>query len=233
MTHKQPVISVTVPAYNAQNYIQECLDSLYNQKINQELEIIVVNDGSTDVTADILAKQNSKIKVLSHENRGVCKTRNTGFRASIGSYLASLDADDLYHQDKLKRQLDYLQNNPGIDMVFCKVKQFISPELAASGRKIPKSLEVMNAMNFSGGLYRSSVFEKVGYIDESLHSYGEFIDWFARAKDLGVTYHIIDEILLKRRVHNTNLGKLKPSEQIDYLKVLRAKLKRAKDMKNE
>jgi glycosyltransferase involved in cell wall biosynthesis len=230
---KSDLISVVIPAYNAEEYLQESLDSLYDQISPVDFEIIVVNDGSTDRTLQILEAQGDKIRVFSHANSGVCKTRNLGFKAAKGNYITCLDADDLYEPDKLDKQYRYLKDHPNLDMVFCKVEQFISPELDPSDRKIPEHVRVMNSMNFAGGLFKSEVFEKNGYIDESLRSYGEFIDWFARAKEIGLKYAVMDEILYKRRVHDSNYGKVNASEQMDYLKVLRAKIQRSKGKPSE
>lgn len=224
---KTDLISVVIPAYNAELYLQECLDSIYAQEIPIKVEIIVVNDGSTDSTGDILKAQGDKIKVIHQANSGCVRARNAGFRLASGNFITCLDHDDLYLPLKLFTQWGYLKNHSEVDMVFCKIKQFISPELNDGSRRIPENMEVLTAMNFSGGMYRSSVFAANGYIDESLLNYGEFVDWFAKAKEKSIEHSVIAEILLLRRVHNTNLGKTRTSEQIAYLKILREKLNRA------
>ena len=226
---QKDVISVIMPAYNSENYIQESLDSLYDQVLSIPMEIIVVNDGSSDKTADILLAQGDKIKVITQPNLGGVRAKNTGFRKASGNFICSLDSDDLYLPEKLDKQWRFLKEHPEFDMVFCKIKQFISPELDDGTKKIPKDVEVLTAMNFSGGMYRSSVFEVNGYIDESLLHYGEFVDWFAKAKEKSIAHSVVDEILLLRRVHDLNLGKTESHQQSDFLKVLRSKINRSKN----
>jgi glycosyltransferase involved in cell wall biosynthesis len=223
------VISVIIPAYNSENYIQESLDSLYNQVLSVPIEIIVVNDGSTDKTADILLSQGNKIKVITQDNLGAVRAKNAGFRKASGNFICSLDSDDLYLSTKLDQQWKFLKEHLEYDMVFCKIKQFISPELDDGTKKIPKDVEILTSMNFAGGMYRASVFEVNGYIDESILNYGDFVDWFAKAKEKSISHSVIDEILMLRRVHDLNLGKTGTHQQKKgFLKVLRAKINRSK-----
>jgi glycosyltransferase involved in cell wall biosynthesis len=227
-TAQNDLISVIIPAYNAEKYLIECLSSLFSQDLSIPFEVIVVNDGSTDGTSDILERYSENIKVINQANSGVCKARNAGFKAAKGKFITSLDADDLYLKNKLFRQWQFLKDNPQYAMVFGKIEQFISPELAVGKRHVPEKMRIVPALNFQGGMYRASAFAINGYIDESLYSYGEFIDWFSRAKEKNLKHAILDEVLQKRRVHDLNYGKLRAHEQVDFLKVLRSKLNRAK-----
>lgn len=225
----QDFISVIIPAYNAEKYLEESLESLYNQDVAIPFEIIVVNDGSTDGTLEILQRQLSKIRIINQTNKGIARARNAGFKAAKGNYITGLDADDLCLPHKLSFQWQFLNANPQYDMVFGKVEQFISPELDNGQNVISENIKVLPALTFPGGMFRAAAFKKNGLIDESLNSCGDFMDWFIKAKEKGLPFAIIDEVLQKRRIHNTNYGRLNTSEQVDYLKVLRAKLKRAKN----
>ena len=218
-----------MPAYNAEKYLAESLVSLYNQDISIPVEIIVVNDGSTDRTAEILAEQGDKIRVVHQTNKGIAKARNMGFKCARGNYITGLDADDICLPHKLSTQWKFLKANPQYDMVFGQVEQFISPELSNSQKQIPEKVKVLPALTFPGGLISIKAFKKNGYIDEQLNSCGDFMDWFIKAKEKNIPYAFINKVLQKRRVHEHNFGKLKTKEQIDYLKILRNKLKRAKN----
>ncbi len=107
----QPLVSVVIPAFNASTYIERTLRSVMRQTY-AALEIVVVNDGSTDHTAKLveqIAASDSRIRLLSTPNRGVAAARNTGIEASSGRFVAFLDADDLWHPTKIEKQVNALK----------------------------------------------------------------------------------------------------------------------------
>lgn len=107
-----PLISVVIPAYNAEKTIKSTIESVLNQTCS-DFELIIINDGSQDATLDIIASlADPRIKVISQPNSGPQKSRNRGLREAQGEYLAFLDADDLWTPDKLESQLKALQENP-------------------------------------------------------------------------------------------------------------------------
>ena len=106
----QKVVSVIIPAYNAAKTIVQTLESVLSQSY-ENLEIIVINDGSTDDTVDLLGVYRNNIKLISTENKGVSNARELGFKESNGEYIQYLDADDLLSEDKLTIQLKALQDN--------------------------------------------------------------------------------------------------------------------------
>lgn len=116
-----PEVSVIIPVYNTEKYLSACLDSVLNQTF-KDFEIIVVDDGSTDGTPRILeeyAARDARIRLIRQANSGKPSVaRNTGIRSAIGSYITFLDADDLYEQNKLKREYELLERHNDIDVVF-------------------------------------------------------------------------------------------------------------------
>ncbi|MFC1777658.1 glycosyltransferase family 2 protein [Pseudomonadota bacterium] len=112
-----PKISLIVPVFNRENYLRQCLDSAIKQSFS-DIEIICINDGSTDGSLDILesfAKRDARIKILTQENQGLGAARNTGILASEGDYLAFLDADDFIHHDMLHTMItDAISQNSKI-----------------------------------------------------------------------------------------------------------------------
>ncbi len=105
-----PLVSVLIPLYNAENYLSECLDSVVNQ-IYKNLEVIIVNDGSTDNSLPIAneyADRYEWIKVYSQKNSGAASARNKAFLHSTGNYIQYLDADDILHPDKILTQIQRL-----------------------------------------------------------------------------------------------------------------------------
>lgn len=114
-------VSVVMPAYNCCKHIKDAVDSVLHQT-ERDFELIVVNDGSTDETLDIvdsMAKKDVRVKVLTQANSGKPSiARNRGLKQATGEFVAFLDGDDLYYRDKLENALDVFHRHPGIDMVF-------------------------------------------------------------------------------------------------------------------
>jgi len=112
-----PKVSVIIPAYNAAPYIRATIDSVLNSTF-KDFEVIVVDDGSTDETYKLLQNISHKVKVIRQENQGLSGARNTGIKNSTGEYIALLDSDDIWHQDKLKSQVEVLDLNPTVGLCF-------------------------------------------------------------------------------------------------------------------
>ena len=115
-----PKVSVVVPANNAERYISEAIESVLNQTF-EDYELIIVNDGSTDRTEDIILdyqKMDPRIIYLKNEeNLRICRTLNRGLEAARGDYIARMDADDWSYPARLEKQLDYMRNNPDVVLV--------------------------------------------------------------------------------------------------------------------
>ncbi len=115
-------ITVVVPLYNAELYIEETLRSVLKQSF-KEFKLIVVNDGSTDRSAYIVEKiKDARIELINIENAGVSNARNIGIQACQTKYIAFLDADDLWSEDKLEEQFNALESNSRLDFVFSDIQ---------------------------------------------------------------------------------------------------------------
>jgi len=223
-TIMKPLISVIIPAYNAERYFVETLKSVLEQTYHT-LEVIVVDDGSTDKTKAIIDTFHEYLsRVISQKNEGIGSARNHGVGVCRGKFISFLDADDLWVPEKLSLQLEAFSKHPDSDMVFGHVEQFISPEIDPKERvKIQCPVKPMPGVVAGTLLIRRDAFWKVGLFDPSL-KVGEFIDWYARAKDANLKELLLPETLLKRRIHSTNTGLEQSQDQ--YLKVLRNTLER-------
>ena len=131
-----PLVSVVIPAYNAESFIKEAIDSVLNQTY-QNVEVIVIDDGSSDSTLEILKQyeNSSKVKILTHpdnDNLGVSKTRQLGVENSKGEYIAFLDADDIFLPNKLEIQVDAIQQNE--EAILCHTGMKVKSELGDSPR---------------------------------------------------------------------------------------------------
>ena len=223
---EKPAISVIIPVYNGEKYLTKSIESVIDQAIDN-MEIIVVDDASTDSSINVAAGFGPVVSIHKQTiNKGAGSARNLGVEKSNGVFLSFLDADDLWTEGKLKNQLLYLDNNPEVDMVFGNAEQFISPELSEENQKSLRN-ELTKIPGFAAGtmLIRKETFLKVGWFDERLEL-GEYIDWFCRAKDMGLKYHMLNDIVLKRRIHTTNMGISKRRHLTDYTAILRAALAR-------
>lgn len=221
-----PIISIIIPVFNAQRYIDAAIDSIRNQEY-APLEIIVIDDGSTDKSAEA-AQKHSDITVYKYQdNKGAAAARNLGIRKASGTLLAFLDADDLWTANKLSLQYKTLRNHPELDMVLGATEQFISPELETEpgSRKLREELKQMPGFLMGSMLIKTDSFLRVGFLNEKLQL-GEFIDWFERARHKGLQYKMLSDVVLRRRIHTSNLGITKRNHRKDYLTVLKAALDR-------
>jgi len=167
-------VSVIIPTYNCVNYLLSAMESVFAQTY-QDFEVIVVDDGSTDGTREVLSPYTDKIKYIYQENRGVSSARNRGVRESVGEYIAFLDADDVWvGEDKLSIQVDVLERNEKVGLVYGKMamvdssgKQYgIKPEKTV-GPTFKELIETGGHIPTSTVLVRKKCFEKAGYFDES------------------------------------------------------------------
>src|SRR5215468_9302617 len=108
------LISCIVPVFNGERYVREALDSILAQT-HRPLEIIVADDGSTDGSANVVAAFRDGVRYLRQSNQGPSSARNLGIRAALGDFIAFLDADDLWHPQKLQRQMDRFKTRPELD----------------------------------------------------------------------------------------------------------------------
>ncbi|MBY5363143.1 glycosyltransferase family 2 protein [Rhizobium leguminosarum] len=171
-------VAVVIPAYNAREYLAQTLQSVVDQT-HKALEIIIVDDGSTDETASIcrrFAASDSRIRILSTENRGVAAARNTGIQASKSDYIAFLDADDLWHSTYIQRMLSALQPLPDAWGAVYALHRFIDTEgcCTKSGSSLNARDSILNRHlvfrfvgNGSGFMVRRAVVDKIGGYDSS------------------------------------------------------------------
>jgi glycosyltransferase involved in cell wall biosynthesis len=219
------LISVVIGVYNAEPYLAEAIDSVLSQDY-QPLELIVVDDGSTDRSAEV-ARGYDRVSYIHQENGGNGSARNTGVEAATGEFLAFLDADDRFTDGKLSLQMRALDEDSSLDMVFGHVQEFVSPELDEETRATirgatekPMPWTAPNLM-----LIRRGSFDKVGAFSTSVRV-GVTVDWFARAAEAGLRYRVLPETVLERRIHTQNNGLRERDSRSQYLQVLKAALDR-------
>ncbi|WP_297525842.1 glycosyltransferase family A protein [Sulfurovum sp.] len=216
-----PTVSIIIPTFNREKYLAEAIESIINQN-DYPIEIIVIDDGSTDNTKAIMQQYTPLVQYFYQKNMGQAAARNRGIDIARGEYLAFLDSDDLWTPKKLKLQMDYMIHNPDVKMVFGHVKQFTTKEYKSLHSNIIS--QIMPGLVLGTLLIRKKDFLEIGYLNTKLQV-GEFIEWFDRAKREKCTYHILEEVLLKRRLHDSNLGLQKKTGPNDFAKILRESLR--------
>jgi glycosyltransferase involved in cell wall biosynthesis len=181
----------------------------------------VIDDCSTDGSAEIAEGYAPSVKYIFQPHSGIAAARNKGVRSARGEFLAFLDADDIWDKDKLKLQVKSLQNDTQLDMVFGHMRQFISPDLSAAEQvKLMMPQEVMAGYSAGAMLITRSAFDRVGFFDEGLRA-GEFIDWYSRVAEKGLKARVLEQVVLLRRLHLSNMGRTQKSSRADYLKLVK------------
>jgi glycosyltransferase involved in cell wall biosynthesis len=224
------LVSVVIPVYNGERYVAEAIESVLAQG-HRPLEVIVVDDGSTDHTAEVVKLFAPEVRYDFQPNSGAAAARNRGVGLAQGDFLAFLDADDLWMADKLTRQMAALDNHPELEAVFGHVEQFHSPELGEEIKeRIRPAAQVMPAYSADSMVIKREAFFRVGLFDTQWRI-ADFIDWYLRAVDLGLRSLMLPDVLVKRRLHSSNLGIRERHSRTEYVRVLRASLQRRRNPK--
>ncbi len=217
------ILSVIIPAHNAEKYIAQAVDSLRKQAWAGETEIIVIDDDSVDHTA--ASARALGVKVLQKEQGGAASARNMGLQAATGELILLLDADDVLTDGALDAMYAALES--GVDAVFAMAEDFISPELTEAQKMELKPRPAPYSGVLPGcSLIRQRVFEAIGLFDDTMKS-GETVAWQLKLRDTGIKTVQIPFVTLKRRLHLTNTGRLhQKREMADYAALLRKRMKR-------
>ncbi len=231
MIAARPLLSVIIPTYNAETYLAETLESVFQQKW-QPLEILVIDDGSTDRSIAVVESFGKRVAVIACPHRGLAATRNSGIMAARGEFLLHLDADDLLMPDSISTRMQVMQSDPVLDIVVGKLECFISPEMPHEERlryQLPPVPQVGHLPGAS--IIRASAFEKFGLISESFDANAD-LDWSVRAMDNGARIRHIDNIVVRRRIHGKNMSIVQKQElDSTRLRILRASLERRRKAK--
>ena len=210
-------ISAIIATYNNASYLKEAVDSVLNQTY-QDVEIIVVDDGSTDNTRDLIESMRSihsrVIQYIYQKNQGPASARNTGMRAAQGKYISFLDADDTWLPDKLQKQVDVLEARPHVGFVYSD--NFFIDEQGSVIEGYIRKIKLVNGnilldlyLNFflitSGIMMRKECIDSIGFFNEDL-LVGEDYEYFLR---LAKVYEaeVIVEKLWKRMIRKNSLSR--------------------------
>ena len=213
-----PLVSVIMAAYNAAEHIGEALESAFAQEW-RPLEVVVVDDGSTDATAEIV-RSYPDVVYVHQENRGPSAARNSAVEHSTGNFVANFDSDDLLPPTRIGDQVGFLLAHPEVGAVFGRQEWMNAPEWMARDAVYGD----VDGIPLSSVMFRREVFFELGGYDTTF-VHGEDMDLLVRMRERGIEYQVIPEVVLFRRYQPSSLtGGRAPHEPL--LRSLRAKLAR-------
>ena len=222
MTPPRPIVSVIIPSYNCERYISETIGSVLEQTFN-DLELIVVDDGSTDRTPELVAAFDTPVRLVAQANAGVCTARNRGIREAKGHFLCLMDHDDYWFPDKLLRQVETMQRYPECGVVY---DSFILWHPDPAGRFPPPADIDLTAYpqgidtEFSGWVYhqflldswaltstvmfRREVFDRCGGFDETLPYSEDWDLWLRLSREYPFVKHLQPSTLYRQHAQQGN-----------------------------
>ena len=234
-----PQVSILLPVYNGDEHLKQALNSVLVQ-IFDDWELIIINDGSTDRTLDIIASfRDKRIRVFHQENRGLVASLNRGIKEVVGEYIARMDADDFAMPDRLKKQMEFMENNPTVGVLGTAVKTVYSDGTERIRRRpvdtasIRKNIVKICPFCHSSVMIRRKVFDEVGLYDYAkdgstkllVEDYDLWVRILAAGYDLAnlpdvlMTYYREPDSILRRRSVSMRI-KQQVLSRVDVIKKL-------------
>ena len=198
----KPLVSVIIPVFNGEQFIRDAIRNVLSQEY-PALELIVVDDGSTDRTSEIVSQLPHDIRYLRQGNAGPAAARNRGIREASGEVIAFLDVDDFWPENSLTLLVDELVRDPGLEVVH-GYNQLMTRNAHTGEYEYLGNPTATFQFSIPAGVYRKSVFVRVGLFDSTL-TFGEDNDWWNRARESGVKTHRVDRVTLLVRRHGSNM----------------------------
>jgi len=220
-------VSVVIPVFNGERFLAEAIESVLVQDY-RPLQVIVVDDGSTDATARIANGFGERIQCVWQANRGLPGARNTGVRLAQGDVIGFLDDDDLWSPGKLASQTAVLEASPSVDIVLGHLQRL---KLAPDKRFIPHNGPEL-ALNLGASLIRRRVFDTIGVFDEAVR-FADDWDWYMRAREAGIRILVQDEVVLFYRRHEDNLTNQRDVHDQATVRILKRSLDRRRGRDGE
>jgi glycosyltransferase involved in cell wall biosynthesis len=212
MAGENQLVSVVIPTYNYAHFLGDAIESALAQAY-KNIEVIVVDDGSSDNTSDVVKKYEGAVRYIYQNNRGLSAARNTGIRESRGQYIAFLDADDIWMPEKISEQLKLFEGQNNIGAVSCRFYEMNERMIVLAESKhkdyppkvLKEKLMLSNAV--SGGssiVVKKECFDLVGLFDEKLSAAEDWDMWLRISTKFNI--RIVEKPLLKVRVGNYSMS---------------------------
>lgn len=222
-----PLVSVIISTCNRVDYLPEAIASARAQTY-APLELIVVDDGSTDGSAAVARRFGDPVRVVRQENAGPAAARNRGIAEARGAFISFLDADDLWVPEKLERQLERFSARPSLGYSVTLVQNFWEDDVAAERDRLADHRRARPVPGYVTLtlLTRRHWMERTGGFDEAL-GHGDAADWFRRADEAGAEGELLREVLARRRLHGGNRSRTMAGDSRgEFLTMLKRKLDR-------
>jgi len=221
-------VSVIVPVFNGERFVREAVENILSQDY-PSLEIIIVDDGSTDKTADIISQLPYEIRYFKQGNNGPAAARNKGIKEATGEYIAFLDVDDLWPKTSLCMLVKELLESENVDVIhgYAQMAHYnpVTHTYEYNGNPTESFPYYIGA-----ALYRKTVFTRVGLFDTTL-LFGEDTDWFTRAQELNLNIKRLEDVTLIVRRHGRNITHDKGLIELNQLRVFKKSLERMRERK--
>lgn len=218
-----PVITVVTPVFNGARYIDAAIRSVMAQDV--PLRHVVVDDGSTDDTLSVVEPHAGRVTILRREHKGHAATLNAGLAVVDTPWVSFLDADDLLEPEALAVTLAVTARDPQVDIVVGHCVEFASDEALAPGARWAIREGTTPGYGPGGFLVRAELLRQLHGFDEMIQ-YGVFVDLFARARNAGAHFTVIDDVVFRRRIHGGNMSHQVRDSRRDHLAIARAALAR-------
>jgi glycosyltransferase involved in cell wall biosynthesis len=222
-------ISIVIPSYNYAHFLREAIDSALGQTY-PPLEVIVVDDGSTDATPEVLASYGERIRVIRQQNQGVARARNAGIAVARGEYVAFLDADDVWHPRNLELQIARFEADPSLGLVHCGIEMFDGGgrtiEVFREGKEGDVAADLLRlepdtiAMTGSNLMVPKRIAEELGGFDPALPPSEDWDFCYRVAQRYRIGF--VAEVLVRYRIHasaaHMNIGRMENSMSLAFAK---------------
>ncbi|BBN82631.1 glycosyl transferase [Pseudoalteromonas sp. A25] len=217
------LVTVFIPVFNAERYLEKAIESVLNQTY-ENLDILIINDGSTDSSSEIISKYSevdSRIRFISRENKGICYTRNQGVKNCKGKYLALLDADDICMPQRIEKQVEFLKNNPSISVVGSSVYVIDKDDNILGVNKVKTKGEYIKASMITGSqiVNPSAMFNfemvKQDLVYEKNYDSAEDLQLWLELYLKGHRFANLPDKLIKYRSTSTSLSHIMNEEKIN------------------
>lgn len=220
-----PRVSCVIPVYNGERFLGEAIRSVLAQTV-PDVDIVVVDDGSTDGSADVVHGFGDRVRYVHQQNAGPAAARNRGVAEASGAFISFLDADDLWVADKLEKQLARFEARPELSYSVGMVQNFWEDEVADEAERMSKHARARPIPGYVTLtlLVGREWMDRVGAFDTGL-GHGDAADWFQRADAMGAVGELLDDVLARRRLHADNRSrKMAATSREEFLRMLKRRL---------
>ena len=220
-----PRVSVVTSVYNGEAYVEECIDSILNQTF-QDFEYIILNNGSTDRTAEILNHYtDSRIHIIHQENLGISRSLNKGINLSKSELIARLDADDYALPQRLEKQIAFMEQHPKVVLCGSRFKELVgenfSPQkvqFVEQDKDIRKTISRFNPFSHSTTMIRKTAFTKIGGYNKNFE-YSQDYDLWIRLLNVGEASILKEELVVARLAEQSTSYKNRRKQKLEGLQV--------------